>query len=82
MYFVHCMCLYIFLQLFVRRIVPQILLGIMRHRNVHYYYYHHSLSLSLGVFIIFIVVVIGWSVGWFGFVLFCCGTSFELHLLG
>ena len=38
-YFVHCMCLYIFLQLFVRRIVPQILLGVMRHRNVHCYYY-------------------------------------------
>ena len=35
----HCTCLYIFLQLFVRRIVPYILLGIMRHRNVHYYYY-------------------------------------------
>ena len=34
-----CMCLYIFLQLFVRRIVPSILLRIMRHRYVHYYYY-------------------------------------------
>ena len=39
-YFVHCMCLYICLQLSVRRIVPQIWLGVMHHRNVHYYYYY------------------------------------------
>ena len=33
-------CVYtFFLQLFVRRIVTQILLEIMHHRNVHYYYY-------------------------------------------
>ena len=38
-YFVHCMCLYIFLFLFVRRIVPWIWLGIMHHRNIYYYYY-------------------------------------------
>ena len=37
-----CMCLYIFLQLFVWHIVPYILLGIMRHRNVHYYYYYNG----------------------------------------
>ena len=36
------MCLYIFLQLFVRRIVPWILLRMMRHRNVHYYYYYYT----------------------------------------
>ena len=41
-YSVHCMYLYIFLLLFVRRIVPWILLGIMRHRNVHYYYYKQT----------------------------------------
>ena len=41
-YFVHFMCLYIFLLLFVRRIVPWILIGIMRHRNVHYYYYKQT----------------------------------------
>ena len=38
------MCLYIFLQLFVRRIVPYILLRIMRHRNVHYYYYYYYIK--------------------------------------
>ena len=36
------MCLYISLQLFVRRIVPYILLGIMRHRNGQYCYYSWS----------------------------------------
>ena len=45
-YVVRCMCSYIFLQLFVRRIVPWIWLGIMRHRNVHssaYYYQNEKL---------------------------------------
>ena len=37
-FLLRCMCLYIFPQLFVRRIVPKILLGIMCHRNVHHYY--------------------------------------------
>ena len=41
--FVHCMCLYIFLHLFVQRVVPYTLLGIIRHRNVHYYYYYYYL---------------------------------------
>ena len=37
--FFSIVCVYtFFLHLFVRRIVPKILLGILRHRNVHYYY--------------------------------------------
>ena len=38
--------LYVFIDFsaaFCTRIVPQILLGIMRHRNVHYYYYYYLL---------------------------------------
>ena len=39
-YILSIVCVYtFFLQLFVWRIVPSILLRIMRHRNVHYYYY-------------------------------------------
>ena len=37
--FIHCICLYIFLHLFIWHIVPLIWLGIMCHGNVHYYYF-------------------------------------------
>ena len=41
--YIHCMCLYIFLQLFVRCIVPYILLGTMCYRKVYYYYNYKML---------------------------------------